>query len=126
MSISSESEATLKAHDYGQKLCMQTRSMRIILRGFWWSENRGNTADALAFHPAILSNLIDNNGRCAILYILAGRSLGFVSSPHLAGIVTIGATCAVPVSVSENRNIKKLNICFDCLSRSSIQNHWLR
>jgi hypothetical protein len=80
----------------------------------------------LAFHPAMLSNLIDNNGRCAILYILAGRSLGFVSSPHLAGIVTIGAACTVPVSVSENRNIKKLNICFDCLSRSSIQNQWLR
>ena len=64
--------------------------------------------------------------QCRPMYIPAGRSLRFVSLPYLAGIVTIGAACAPPVSVSENRNIKKLNICFDCLSRSSIQNRWLR
>jgi hypothetical protein len=42
---------------------------------------------------------------------------------HLAGMITIGAACDVPVSVSENMNIMKLNICFDGMFPSSIQNH---
>jgi hypothetical protein len=59
---------------------------------------------------------------------LGHENFPFCPAPftHLAGIVTIGAACAAPVSVSENMNIRKLNLCFDCLSRSSIQNHWLR
>lgn len=43
--------------------------------------------------------------------------------PYRAGTVTIGAAWAEPVSVRENMNIMKLNICFDWRSRSSIQNH---
>ena len=55
--------------------------------------------------------------------IPARNSAGFDPLPHLAGIVTTGAACADVPSVSENISIRNVRACFDCWSRSSIQNH---
>jgi hypothetical protein len=48
-STSLESEATLKARDYGLELCMPIQCMRTILKDFRRSENRRNMAEICSF-----------------------------------------------------------------------------